>query len=62
MEEPKNILCGTPQGGILSPFLFLVMMADIQEYIAHSSVEGYADDVNSWKNRRRSGSANGGGC
>ena len=47
MSEPKSIPCGTPQGGILSPFLFLVMMADIQEYIVYSSVEGYADDVNS---------------
>ena len=47
VSQPKNIPCGTPQGGILSPFLFLVMIADIQEYIVHSSVEGYADDVNS---------------
>ncbi len=46
ISEPSSISCGTPQGGILSPFLFLVMIADIQEYIVHSSVEGYADDVN----------------
>ncbi len=47
ISKPETITCGTPQGGILSPFLFLVMMADIQEYMEYSSVEGYADDVNS---------------
>ena len=45
-SRPIAISCGTPQGGILSPFLFLVMMADIEEYMVHSTVEGYADDVN----------------
>lgn len=41
----RDIEFGTPQGSILSPFLFLVLVADIGEYVKYSDVIGYADDT-----------------
>lgn len=40
-----DIKIGSPQGSILSPLLFLVMVADVQEWIDHGEILSYADDT-----------------
>jgi retron-type reverse transcriptase len=37
---------GVPQGGILSPIIFIIYGADLEEWTNHSSILTYADDTN----------------
>ena len=36
---------GVPQGGILSPLIFIIFGADLEEWTNHSSISTYADDT-----------------
>ena len=38
---------GVPQGGILSPIIFAIYVADMQLWLKHSSALTYADDTSS---------------
>lgn len=40
-----QIMFGSPQGSVMSPILFLVMVADIEEWISVANVLSYADDT-----------------
>ena len=40
---------GVPQGSVLGPLLFLIMMHDINEYIDHAILSSYADDTKLWQ-------------
>lgn len=44
-SELVEVGVGSPQGSILSPLLFLVMVADLEEWITKGSVLSYADDT-----------------
>ena len=49
-EEVSNmtdIEIGTPQGSRLSPLLFVIIMADLEEWIENSSLTNFADDTQS---------------
>ena len=41
----STVLSGVPQGSVLGPLLFLVMMTDIDDDIYHSFLSSFADDT-----------------
>ena len=47
LSDPMDVTRGVPQGSILGPLLFLLLMNDLTERIASSSIL-YADDVKIW--------------
>ena len=36
---------GVPQGGVLSPLIFVLYMSDLEEWLTHSNAKTYADDT-----------------
>ena len=45
ISEAEKLVSGVPQGGILSPIIFIIYGADMEEWITHSSIYNYADDT-----------------
>jgi hypothetical protein len=46
-SESVNLTSGIPQGGILSPIIFNIYGADMEEWVKHSCIFNYADDTES---------------
>ena len=44
-SRPGPVLSGVPQGSVLGPLLFLILLGDIDEQVAHSFVSSFADDT-----------------
>ena len=44
-SDPAPVLSGVPQGSVIGPLLFLVMIGDIDENVAHSFILSFADDT-----------------
>jgi hypothetical protein len=42
-----KLVSGVPQGGILSPIIFIIYGPDMEEWITHSCIYTYADDTSS---------------
>ncbi len=40
-----NVTCGSPQGSVISPLLFLILVADIEDWITKAKALSYADDT-----------------
>ena len=45
LSSPANLKSGVPQGGILSPLLYIIYVADIQDWLQFASAITYADDT-----------------
>lgn len=44
-SEVENLPYGSPQGSSLSPLLFLILISDIDEWVEHLKLVGFADDT-----------------
>ena len=45
LSNPINLQSGVPQGGIISPLLYIIYVADLQLWLKFSKVTTYADDT-----------------
>ena len=44
-SAPTQVISGVPQGSVLGPLLFLVLIADIDKEVASSFISSFADDT-----------------
>ena len=44
-SQPKPVTSGVPQGSVLGPLLFLVLIGDIDKTVASSFLSSFADDT-----------------
>ena len=45
LSGPETAVSGVPQGSVIDPLLFIVMMRDIDKKVRHSKVTSFADDT-----------------
>ena len=45
LSSPRLVPTGVPQGGVLSPLVFVLFVSDLQEWLTHSTAPTYADDT-----------------
>lgn len=45
ISQQEKVVSGVPQGSVLGPLLFLVLMADIEEVVDSSFLSSFADDT-----------------
>ena len=49
LSSKEWVKSGVPQGSVLGPLLFLIMMLDITDEVKHSLIGSYADDTRLWR-------------
>ena len=45
LSSSRSVPTGVPQGGVLSPLIFVLFVSDLQDWLQHSSAPTYADDT-----------------
>ena len=48
-SDPQIVISGVPQGSVLGPLIFLILIGDIDKEVIHSSVKSFADDTRATK-------------
>ena len=49
LSTPHQVISGVPQGSVLGPLLFLVLIGDIDDAVLHSLIASFADDTRATK-------------
>ena len=44
-SQPRDVISGVPQGSVLGPLLFLVLLGYIDQDVAKAYVSSFADDT-----------------
>ena len=44
-SKPQEVISGVPQGSVLEPLIFLILIGDIDENFIHCLVKSFADDT-----------------
>ena len=47
-SEPVRVVSGMPQGSVLGPLLFLILMIDIDNFTIRAAMGSFADDTRLW--------------
>ena len=45
VSSTRMVTTGVPQGGVLSPLIFVLFVSDLQDWLVHSKAPTYADDT-----------------
>ena len=48
LSDPETVISGVPQGSVLGPLLFFILMLDINKNISQAAVGSFADDTGIW--------------
>ena len=48
LSDPVNVISGVPQGSVLGPLFFLILMIDINNDILKAMLGSFADDTRVW--------------
>ena len=49
LSDPQQVLSGVPQGSVLGPLIFLILIGDIDEDVVHAMIKSFADDTRATK-------------
>lgn len=49
ISEPQEVVSGVPQGSVLGPLIFVILISDIDKKVVNSKVKSFADDTRATK-------------